>query len=314
MSSSAKGTVLRMLTPWDSSSTILANLGPLAKVESTSLVLTSGRLTTEGIVRTIRELTRLRDELLHTMRQLSIPRHAGKTSLQNPDYGRLLGEAQEQLDMRRRSYQETQARTEALQRQTEDIRKQAARISEIVEAGFASTEAFSAPGQFSRLLGRLPVRKLEPSQRALQSALQGQAVFATGNRNKDWVYVLVAAPADKMSTALQTLILYDFVQTEVPSSEEPDLKRALVKLDENKGKVASELELAHVELKTARTEAGKTLNELADTVQDNLIILRGVLKLGEGMKASHSFAWLEKAPSAKVIAALLAHGTVVETE
>jgi len=248
------------------------------------------------------------------MRQLSIPRHAGKTSLQNPDYGRLLGEAQEQLDMRRRSYQETQARTEALQRQTEDIRKQAARISEIVEAGFASTEAFSAPGQFSRLLGRLPVRKLEPSQRALQSALQGQGVFATGNRNKDWVYVLVAAPADKMSTALQTLILYDFVQTEVPSSEEPDLKRALVKLDENKGKVASELELAHVELKTARTEAGKTLNELADTVQDSLIILRGVLKLGEGMKASHSFAWLEKAPSAKVIAALLAHGTVVETE
>ncbi|HEY4657351.1 MAG TPA: hypothetical protein VIH34_02580, partial [Candidatus Bathyarchaeia archaeon] len=65
---------------------------------------------------------------------------------------------------------------------------------------------------------------------------------------------------------------------------------------------------------TARTEAGKTLNELADTVQDSLIILRGVLKLGEGMKASHSFAWLEKAPSAKVIAALLAHGTVVETE
>lgn len=314
MSSSAKGTVLRLLTPWVSSSTILANLGPLAKVQSTNLVLTSGRLTTEGIVRTIRELARLRDELLHTMRQLSIPRDPRRSGLENPDYEELLGEAQKQLEEKRKLHQETQARIESLQRQIEDVRKQTARVSELDEAGFASTEAFSAHGQFSRLLGRLPVRKLEPAQRALKSNLQEQAVFATGNRKKDWIYVLVAFPGDKMSTALQTLILYDFVQTEVPSSEEPDLKKTLAKLVEKKDKVADELELAQAELKTTRTETGKDLNVLADIVQDSLIVLRGVLKLGEGMKASYSFVWLEKASPTKVVTALSAHGMLVETE
>ncbi len=314
MSNTTKGAVLRLIMPQDSSAKMVSSLGPSAKVESTSLVLRSGRLTTEDIVRNIREFTRLRDELIHTLRQLGIPREPRKGMLENPDYGLILSEAQKQLEDRRKRLQETQARVEGLDRQIEESKKQVGRLGEVADAGFVSEEALPKQGEFARILGRLPLRKLEAAQRALQATLKDQVVLATGNRKKDWVYVLLASPPEKTSPALQTLILYDFVQTEVPTSEEPDLKKALASLEEKKEKLSKELETSKEEMKTVRSESGETLNRLTDRVQDALMLLRAVLKMGEDASVTHVFAWVEKTPPAKMINALSSQGALVEAE
>ncbi len=314
MSNTTRGAVLRLIMPQDSSAKIVSSLGPSAKVDSTSLILRSGRLTTEDIVRNIREFTRLRDELLHTLRQLGIPREPRKGMLENPDYELLLSETQKQLEDKRRHYQEAQTRVESLERQIEDMKKQIGQLGEVAEAGFVSGEALSKRGEFNRILGLIPLRKLEAAQRALQATLKDQVVLATGNRKKDWVYVLLASPPEKTSQAFQTLILYDFVQTEVPPSEELDLKKALASLEEKKDRLSKELETSKEEMKTVRSEAGETLNRLADRVQNALMFLRAVLKMGEGVGVAHAFAWLEKTPPAKMIHALSSQGALVEAE
>ncbi len=300
--------------PEPTSSKVSSILGPSARLQSTTLVLTAGRLTTEQIVSNIREFTRLRDELLHTMRQLGIQRLAGKSNDSSFDYASLLREGKVQLEETRRQNQETQARIEALERQIEDARKQGSKISEVAEAGFTSGDALSSQGQFNKLLGRLPVRKLEAAQRALHAAFEDQIVMSQGNRKKDWAYVLVATPAEKTPQTLQTLILYDFVQTEIPSSEEPDLKKALLDLEESRTMLSKQLESEKEEMKSFRGEAGKTLNQLTDTVQDALITLRAILRLGDGTKVAHVLAWVEKNPNPKMVDALSTGGAVVEIE
>ncbi len=314
MSSTPKGTALRLVMPEPRSSKISSILGPGAKLQSATLVLTAGRLTTEQIVNNIREFIRLRDDLLHTMRQLGIQREPGKSNDSKFDYASLLKDGKAQLEESRRQNQEAQSGIEVLERQVEDARKQISKLSEVAEAGFTSGDALSSQGQFSKLLGRLPVRKLEAAQRALESTFQDQIVMSQGNRKKDWAYLLVATPTDKTPQTLQTLILYDFVQTEIPSSEEPDLKKALLDLEETRTKLSKQLELEKEEMKNLRSEAGKTLNQLADTVQDALITLRAILRLGDGTKVAHALAWMEKTPNPKIVDALSAEGAVVEIE
>ncbi len=314
MSSPAKGTALRLVVPEQLSSRITSMLGPNTKFQSTTLVLTAGRLTTEQIVSNIRELTRLRDDLLHTMRQLGIQRQPAKSKEANFDYASLLKEGKGELEETRRQHQETQSRIEELERQIDDAKKQRAKISEVAEAGFTSGEALSSRGQFSKLLGRLPARKLEAAQRALQAALEDQIVVSQGNRKKDWAYVLVVTPADKTPQTLQTLILYDFVQTEIPSSEEPDLKKALLSLEEKRTTLSKEIESAKGQMKNLRSEAGKTLNQLTDTTQDALIMLRAILRLGNGTTVMHALAWMEKSPNTKTVDALSNQSAIVEIE
>lgn len=314
MSAQARGTTLRLIAPQNSSAKIVSSLGPRTKLESTNIVLTAGQLSTEDMVRNIRELTRLRDELSHTLRQLGIPRAPRKNLLESPNFDQIVSEGQKELEVNRRRFQETQSRIETIERQIEETRKQSARISELIQAGFSSGEALSRQGEFTKILGRLPSRKLEVAQRALQSNLKDQVILATGNRTKDMVYILVATPPDKASQALQTLILHDFVQTDTPTSNEPDLNKTSVALEEKRETLSRELGTSREELKVFRNEAGEMLNRLADQVQDSLLFLRAVLKMGEGTNAAHAFAWLEKPPQAKLVTALSTQGILVETE
>ncbi len=314
MSAQSKGTALRLIAPKNSSAKIMSSLGPNVKLESTDLVLSGGRLTTEEMVLNIRDLNRLRDELLHALRQLGIARGPQKNLIEMPDFSRLVSEGQKRLEDNRGQYQEIQSRIESLQRQLEETKKQIAKISELVEGGFTSDDAFSKSGEFTKIIGKLPTRRLEAAQRALQANLQGQAVLAVGNRKKDWVHILAATPSDKAPHALQTLILYDFAQTDVPSSEEPDLDKELSRLDKRRKDLAEELENSRDQMRTFQGEATRILNLLADRVQDSLLFLRAVLKIGEGAGVSHAFAWLEKAPPAKVLSALTIQGVLLELE
>jgi uncharacterized protein YlxW (UPF0749 family) len=313
MSATPKGTTLRLILPKDSSGKILASLGTSAKVESKDLTLSADRLTTEMIVRNIKEYMRLRDELLHTLRQLGLPREPRVGSPQVQNHQEALAETRKVLDENRSLYQELQSSIEDLQRQIDEAKKQSSRISEILQAGFPSSEVVSATGDFSRILGRIPVRKLADAQRSLASSMKDQLAFATGNRIKDWVYLLVAVPANKTPQVLQTLLLYDFVQTDIPKSDEPDLQRALASLEAKTKDLTKELEDAKSKLKLFQNEAAETLNRLADNIQDSLMQLQAVLKMGEGANVSRTFAWLAKPLSPKTLNALSDQGVLFET-
>ena len=146
MSSPAKGTALRLIIPEQSSPRVVSTLGPTSKFESRNLLLSAGRLTTDDLVRNIRELTRLKDDLLHTMRQLGIPRQADKTGNSIIDYEKLIAESKDKLEKERKQYQVTQSQIETLERQIEEARKQGSKLFEMVEAGFSSAEPLSTQG------------------------------------------------------------------------------------------------------------------------------------------------------------------------
>jgi len=314
MSSTPKGTTLRLILPKDSSGKILASLGTATKVESRDLTLSVERLTTEMIVKDIKEYIRLRDELLHNLRQLGLPREPRVATSQVQNHQEALVETRKVLDENRNRYQELQSGIEDLQRQIDEAKKQSSRISEILQAGFPSSEVVSAGGEFSRILGRIPVRKLADAQRSLESSLRDQLAFASGNRIKDWVYLLVAVPAGKTPLVLQTLLLHDFIQTDIPKSEEPDLQRALASLETKTRDLTKELEDGKTKLKLFQSEAAEKLNRLADNVQDSLMQLQAVLKMGEGAKLSQTFAWLAKPLPSKTLNALSDQGALFETE
>lgn len=305
---------MRLILPKNSSGKILASLGPTVKLESKETVLTAGRLTTDDIVKQVKEYARLRDELLHAMRVLGVAREPEIGGQAASDYSTRLSEAQRQLDTYRERHGELQSRIEALERELEEIKKQLSKLSELGQTGFGPTEVSSSGGEFTRILGRMPVRRLEDARRTLENTLRDQGVLALGKRSKDWVYLLLAVRPDKVSQALQTLMLYDFAQTEIPKSEEPDLNQAQASLEGKKEGLAKDLESAEDEMKEFQTEASERLNRLADDVQDSLMQLRGVLKMGEGSNALRAFAWLPKAPPAKTLNTLTSMGVLFETE
>jgi len=314
MSTALKGTTLRLIVPKDSSNNVLATLGPASKVESMDTVLSAGKLTTDHIVSNIKEYSRLRDELFHTIRQFGLVRNARPASPEARDYTSTLDEARKELDEKKTHYQDLQSRVENLERQIEEAKKQTNRISEVIQAGFNSTDVDFSKGEFNRILGRVPARKLQDAQRALQKQFSDQIVLAPGTRIKDWVYVLVAAPLDKIPQALQTLLLYDFTQAEIPKTEEPDLNIAKKVLETGAKELAQDLDEAKGEMKRFQEQASERLNQLADTVQDSLILLQAVLKMGEGSMASRAFAWLAKTPAPKILNSLSKQGALFETE
>ncbi len=314
MSVASKGTTLRLLAPKDSTEKVLTNLGQTAKLEKKDIVLSGNRLTTEEIVKQIRDLSRLRDELLHSMRQFGVQRDPKGTVQMPDDSARLLAEAQEELESRRTQYQELQSKIESLQRQHDAAEKQVSLLEEVGRTGFTSLEVSGDAGGFNRILGRLPARKLAEAQRDLDGALKDQAVLATGTRVKDLIYVLVALPRDKTSQALQTLLLHDFVQAEAPSSEGVDKDAGMAALETKRKLVQEELDKWGDQMKRFQTETHDTLNRIADMVQEAHMFLRGLLQLGEGSKASIAMAWLAKPVPPKTVSIMRSQGAILETE
>ena len=288
-------------------------LGIPGKTESKRVALTSGQLTTEEIVHRIKELSKLRDEILQVMRQLNLTRGAAPSTVDQLDYDSELELAKRELDEARNEYQEVQGKIEKIQRQIDESKKKIAALTEISQTGFATDELESEVGDLRRVLGQLPVKKLEAAQKALQSQFEDQAILAAGNRKQDMFYVLVAAPKDKSSHALQTLLLYDFTPIEIPECKSPDAKSEIQTEDTRAKMLSKELEVLKLQLDDLRRRAGQTLNRRLDEVVDALMLLRGILKLGEGTQASRIYALLERVVPVETVNSLSRKG-IVELE
>jgi len=313
MSTPAKNTVLRAILADDASVRTATALGTPGKTQSKRIPLTSGQLTTEQIVGRIKELSKLRDEILQVMRQLNLTREAGPRTVDQLNYDSELESAKQELDEARNQYQEAQGRIDKIQRQIDDSKKRIAALTEVSQTGFATDQLESGAGDFRRVLGRLPVKKLETAQKAMLGQFKDQAILAVGNKRQDAVYILSATPKDKSSQALQMLLLYDFTPIEIPEYESPDIKSE-IQTEEDRGKVLfKELDELKLQLDDLRRKASVTLNSRLDGVVDALMLLRGILKLGEGTQASRIYAQLESVLPSETLKDLSRKG-IIELE
>jgi vacuolar-type H+-ATPase subunit I/STV1 len=313
MSTPAKNSVLRAILVDDGSVKMATALGAPGKTESKKIALTSGQLTTEQIVGRIKELSKLRDDILQMMRQFNLAREAAPSTADQLNYDSELESAKRELDEARNEYQELQGKIEKIQRQIDDSKRNVMTLTEISQTGFATDQLESEAGDFRRVLGRLPVKKLEAAQKTLQSQHKDQAVLAVGNRTREIYYVLIAAPKDKFSQALQTLLLYDFTPIEIPEYKSADVKSEIQREEATAKVLSKELEGLKLQLDDLRRRVGQTLNLRLDEVVDALMLLRGILKLGEGTMASRVYAQLERALPAETLNNLSKRG-VIELE
>lgn len=313
MSTPAKTTVLRAVLPNDAAAKTALAFGIPGKTESNEVTLASGQMTTDAIVGRIKELSKLRDEILQVIRQLNLAREAGPSPIDHLDYDSELDSARRELDEIRNQYQEVQGRIEGVQRQIDDSSKRIAVLTEISQTGFAADQLESEAGEFWRSLGRLPFKKLEPAQKALQSQFTDQAILAVGNKKQDANYILLAAIKDKSSQALQTLLLYDFTPIEIPEYRSRDFKSEAQTQEDRAKVLAKELDELKLQRDELRKKAGQTLNRRLDQVVDALMLLRGILKLGEGAQASRIYAHLEKTLPAETVNNLSRTG-IIELE
>src|SRR5207249_4921657 len=83
MSTPAKNGVLRAILADDTSVKMITALTTPGKTESKKIALTFGQLTTEQIVNRIKELSKLRDEILQVMRQVSLTGNRPPTNVNN---------------------------------------------------------------------------------------------------------------------------------------------------------------------------------------------------------------------------------------
>src|SRR6267378_4021363 len=120
MSSPAKITILRAILPNDASAKAALGLGTFSRTESRSVTLTSGQMTTEALVAGMKELSKLRDEILQVMRQLNLTREAGPSSVDQLDYDEEIEPAHEELDEITNQFQEMQDKIDTTQGQVDD--------------------------------------------------------------------------------------------------------------------------------------------------------------------------------------------------
>lgn len=313
MSSPAKNTVLRAILADDASVKTAKALGAPGKTEARVIPLTSGQLTTEQIVTRIKEFSKLRDEILQAMRQLNLTRESGPSQPNQPSYDSEMESARRELEDTRNQYQELQGRIDKIQREIDDLRKRITALTEISKTGFATDQLESQARDFRRILGRLPAKKLEAAQKAMKSQCKDQAILAVGNRKQDGTYVLVVAQKDKSSQALQSLLLYDFTPIEIPDYESQDVKSEIQSLEDKSTVLSKELDELKVQLDDLRDTAGSNLNRRLDQVVDALMLLRGILKLGEGTQASQIYAHLERVPPPETVSNLSRKG-IIELE
>lgn len=313
MSTPAKTIVLRAILPNDPSvKTALAREVP--KLESDTLTLSSEKMTTETIVGRIKELSKVRDEIIQVLRQLSIPREPATNPPNQISYFYELDTIRQEIDDARNRYQEIQGKIGGFQRQVDDSRKLISGLTELSETGFTTEQLESEVGHFRRVLGRIPVKKLESVQKAVQAQFKEQAILAIGKKGKDTAYILVATPKEKSSQALQTLLLYDFSQIDIPEFESNDPKAEIQAQEVKLKALTIELEELERQRDGIRKTAGLALNRRLDEVSDSLVLLRGTLKLGEGAQASRVYTRLEKPLPTLTMSELTKRGVVdVET-
>jgi len=304
---------MRAILPNDTFAKGTLELGTPGKTESKSVTLTSGDMTTEAIVSRIKKLSKLRDEILQVMRQLSLTREGNPSPIDDIDYNNQLESARLELDEIGTRYQEAHGSIENIQRQLDDSKKRVAALTEISQTGFAADQLESEAGGFRRILGRLPVKKLEAAQKAILSQFKDQAILAIGSKKQDALYILLATPKDNPSQALQTLLLYDFAPVEIPEYKSPDAKLEIRREQDRSKALMKELSELKPQLDDLRRQAGGTLNRRLDEVVDALMLLRGILKLGEGTQASRIYARLEKVLPAETMTNLSKRG-IIELE
>src|SRR5947199_5276910 len=237
MSSVAKPSTLRIILPKALAQRAMASLGPLGKIDAQELVLDTGRMTTEDVVRYIKEYAKLRDGMSQTLRQLGIERKPESAIPETSDLRTTGSEAETQAAEARSEYQKILSSVETADRQVQEIEKQVSTLEQLKTTSFNFDEMMSRATGFRRILGRLPSKKLDAAQKALRVVLKERAVMTTGAKKNDSVYILAATPTEDVSQALQTLLLYDFIPTDIPNIEAPDATAALVSWQTEKERI-----------------------------------------------------------------------------
>ncbi len=306
MSTHQKPVTMRLIVPRTASARVLIILGPRAKVDAYDLVLKARGLTTSEMVR----YSKLRDEMSQVFRQTGVVRE-GKAV--NPEFSSLdavISEGQKRLEDIRSKYQKMQSETESLEREVEGAKKQIAAVDQLSETGFSYDEISSQLAGFRRILGRLPAKKLESARKALQALLKERTIVATGARKQDWVYLLVASPTDVAPQAIQTLLLYDFVPIDTPSMKRGGFAETVQSLKQSSDSTTQKIAERRADARTVGVDWGDSLNRLGDEIEETILVLRSVLRLGEGTTAGHIFAQLEEPPSQETLDSLAGEGVL----
>src|SRR6266571_598751 len=310
MSSVAKPSTLRIIVPKVLAQRAMASLGPLGKVDAQELVLDTGRMMTEDVVRCIKEYAKLRDGISQTLRQLGIERKPESAIPETFDLKTTGSEAETQAAEARSEYQKILTSVEAAERQVQEIEKQISTVEQLKATGFSFDEMMSRATGFRRILGRLPSKKLDAAEKGLRAVFKERAIMTTGERRKDSVYILVATSTEDASPALQTLLLYDFVPADIPSIEAADATAALTSWQTERDRLAREKESQNSRLETLREKLAGPLNRSADNIEETLLLLRSSLRLGDGTKAAHMIARLDKPLPPLVLNSLQKDGVV----
>ncbi len=310
MSNVAKTSTLRVILPKSLAERTVTALGPFGKADTQEIVLSTGGLTTEIVVRYIKDYAKLRDEFGQTFRQLGIERQPESAT---PELSKLrtgYSEAEGLISEARGAFQKLQAELERVDRQVLDLEKQLASVDQIRATEFSYELLASLATGFRRILGRMPFKKLEPAQKALRALLKDETIMSTGARKNDWVYLLVFTPTDEASQTLQTLLLYDFIQTEMPKIDGSSLEDVLTNWNSKKNALTLEKESLGTRLEGLRKSLAGPLNRSTDQVEETLLVLRGSLRLGEGARVAHIFARLDKPAAPAILDALQRDGVV----
>ena len=310
MSSVAKPLTVRIIVPKILAHSAISSLGPLGKVEAQELVLDTRRMTTEDVVRYIKEYAKLRDGISQTFRQLGIERKPESAIPETFDLKTTGSEAETQAAEARSEHQKILSSVEGAERQVQEMEKQISTVEQLKATGFNFDEMMSRATGFRRILGRLPSKKLDAAQKALRVVLKERAIMTTGAKKNDSVYILAATPTEDASQALQTLLLYDFIPTDIPNIEAPDATAALTSWQMEKDRLIREKQSQNSRLEALREKLAGPLNRSADNIEETLLLLRGSLRLGDGTKATHILARLDKPLTPVVLNSLQKDGVV----
>jgi vacuolar-type H+-ATPase subunit I/STV1 len=310
MSSVAKTSTLRIIVPKILAQRVTTSLEPFGRVDAEERVLNTGRLTIEDAVRYIKEYAKLRDGFSQTLRQLGIERKQESATPEVSDLTAVYSEAETEVAEARGEYQKLLSNVEASERQIQEVEKQISTVEQLKATGFSFDEMMSRTTGFRRILGRLPSKKLDAAQKALNVTLKERAIMTTGAKRNDSIYLLVATATENSSQVLQTLLLYDFIPTDIPSVEGTEVGEALESWQTKKDQLTKEKQSLKSRLEVLQESLAGPLNRSADKIEETLLLLRGSLRLGEGTKAAHIIARLDKPPTPVVLNDLQNDGVI----
>ena len=314
MSAAPKPVILRIIVPKTLANQVITSLGPQAKVNATNLILQTDQLTTEGIVRYIKEYSQLKDELLQMIRQFDIRRDSKPRLDDFPNPDEILEQGRDLLSDTRTTFQNARTQLESLERQADDAKRQAAKIELLDRAGFDLNAIGMRMSGFKRIIGRLPVKKAEAAEKALRAILSSSLIIAHGNREKDTIYLLVAVPTESGQQVIQTLLQYEFVQLEMPEGALDNFRGIVESLIEKSRQLTRELELRRKETQRLNENVGPDLNAVTDKAQEVNMILRAALRLGDGTNAAFIQTRLEKPLLPQAIETLSREGVFDEEQ